>query len=267
MQLIKELEKRKRFLERVISQLEYNLQKYPEGTIQCIRDFKNASIIRFFRNENGKVTYLSKSKDKTLIKVFLQKKYDIKTHKTYAKECHLIDKLIEFEKSRIKEFENDLFNELMYKYIRPSELSIKKIIEDFNKNVHGSSSSRTGQYRVTTKEGVLVKSKAEQIIADELYDSGIPFRYELCLKCADQSFRSPDFTIINPATGKLFYWEHYGMMDKPDYARDKVDKMNSYSLSQIIPGDNLILTIADDRRLDIRDFTNQVRRVIKNVLS
>ena len=267
MQLIKELEKRKRFLERVISQLEYNLQKYPEGTIQCHKDFDNASIIRFFLNKNGKKTYLSENKDKVLIKLLLQKRYDIKAHKNYVREHKLVDKLIVFETVRINESEENLINEFTNKYVHLSEQPLKYIIADFYTNNHGSSSSRTGQYRVTTKEGVLVKSKAEQIIADELFDSGIPFRYELCLKCADQSFRSPDFTIINPATGKLFYWEHYGMMDKPDYARDKVDKMNSYSLSQIIPGDNLILTIADDRRLDIRDFTNQVRRVIKKVLS
>lgn len=266
MQLIKELEKRKRFLERVITQLEYNLQKYPEGTIQCHKDYDNSSIIRFFLNKSGKKSYLSEKKDKLLIKALLQKRYDINSYKTYTKELKLINRLIEFETARIYELDNDLFNEMIYKYIRRLEISIIDIIEDFNKNIHGSSSSRTGQYRVTTKEGVLVKSKAEQIIADELYDSGIPFRYELSLKCADQSFRSPDFTIINPATGKLFYWEHFGMIDRPEYARDMVDKINSYSLSQIIPGDNLILTIADDRRLNVRDFTNQVRRIIERVL-
>lgn len=267
MQLIKELENRKRFLERVIKQLEYNLSKYPEGTIQCQKDFDNASIIRFFLSKNGKKTYLSESKDKVLIKVLLQKRYDIKVHKYYVREHKLIDRLIEFETVRIKESEEDLIIDFTNKYVHLSEQPLKYMIADFYTNNHGSSSSRTGQYRVTTKEGVLVKSKAEQIIADELYDSGIPFRYELGLRCADQSFRSPDFTIMSPSTGKVFYWEHYGMMDKPEYARDMVDKMNSYSLSQIIPGDNLILTIADDRRLNVRDFINQVRSIIERVLS
>lgn len=262
MQLIKELEKRKRFLERVISQLEFNLSKYPEGTIQCIRQYENKNSIRFYRHSDRKDIYLSERTDKSMIKKLLQKKYEIKALEHYSKELKIINRLLLIKNKGVDESIPDYAKQ----YIHKIEYSLSEKIHGFNENEHGSSSSRTGQYRVTTKEGVLVKSKAEQIIADELYDNGIPFRYELGLRCADQSFRSPDFTIMSPSTGKVFYWEHFGMIDNPEYARDMVDKMNSYSLSQIIPGDNLILTVADERKLDVKGFTNQVRRVIEGVL-
>lgn len=262
MQLIKELEKRKHFLERVISQLEFNLSKYPEGTIQCHQDNRNRKILRFFIRKDGKDLYLSQQKYTRLIKSLLQKRYETEALKKYSKELIEVNQLLVIENESV----NALIPEYAKRYVHRIEYDLIDIISEFNQNTHGSSSSRTGQYRVTTKEGVLVKSKAEQIIADELYDSGIPFRYELGLRCADQSFRSPDFTIMSPSTGKVFYWEHFGMIDKPEYARDMVDKMNSYSLSQINPGDNLILTVADERRLDVNGFTNQVRKIIKAVL-
>ena len=266
MQLMKELELRKQFLERVIRQLENNLSRYPEGTIQCHKDYDNNEIIRFYRFRGKGKTYLSESKDRKEISLLLQKKYDYKALRLYQRELKYIDKLLASEYI-ISDYNSlSLFFGNTRKYIKRIEYNVKDRIKLFLKNSHGSSSSRTGQYRVTTKEGVLVKSKAEQIIADELYDSGIPFRYELGLKCMDNSYRSPDFTVMSPVTGKIFHWEHFGMMDRPEYVRDKVDKMNSYSLSGIIPGDNLIMTIADDRRLDVRGFVNQVRRIIRNVL-
>lgn len=266
MQLIKELETRKHFIEGVIRKLEFNISKYPEGSIQCHKDYDNKKIIRFYRFSNDGTTYLSESNDCKEISLLLQKKYELKVLQLYQKELKAVDKLLNIDHT-LDEFNNlSSFYEYSRKYIRRIEYSVKERIDLFQSNSHGSSSSRTGQYRVTTKEGVLVKSKAEQIIADELYDSGIPFKYELGIKCLDNSFRSPDFTVMNPVTGKIFYWEHFGMMDRPEYVRDKVDKMNSYSLSGIIPGDNLIMTIADDRRLDVKSFVNQVRRIIRKVL-
>ena len=262
MQLIKELENRKHFLEDVIHQLEYNLSRYPAGTIQFAHDYDYENNVRFFRHLNGKDIYLSEKTNKALIKALLQKRYETKALKKYSKELKLINHLMDFKKD-IPELIPDNLNG----YVRKIELPKNEILRSFDNNSHGSSSNRTGQYRVTTKEGVLVKSKAEQIIADELFDSKIPFKYELGLNCRDNSYRSPDFTIMNPSTGKVFYWEHFGMMDRSDYVRDKVDKMNSYSLTGIIPGDNLILTIADDRKLEVRGFTNQVRRIIDKVLT
>ena len=266
MQLVKELEIRKHFIEGVIRQLEFNLSRYPEGTIQCHRDFNHNGVVRYFFLENRIRRYLSETKECKLIRVLLQKKYEYKAIGIYKNSLRLIDKLLTSERCVDELNSLSIFSVDSRKYIKHIEYTVNERVSVFLENNHGSSSSRTGQYRVTTKEGVLVKSKAEQIIADELYDSKIPFKYELGIKCFDQSYRSPDFTVMNPVVGKVFYWEHFGMMDKIEYARDKVDKMNSYSLSGIVPGDNLIITMADDRRLDINSFTNQVRKIIKKVL-
>lgn len=38
----------------------------------------------------------------------------------------------------------------------------------------------------------------------------------------------PDFTFLSSKTGKEIYWEHEGMMDKQEYARNAVRKIELY---------------------------------------
>ena len=66
-----------------------------------------------------------------------------------------------------------------------------------------------------TLSGDLVRSKSEVIVANILYESGIPFVYEEYLSAPDGSRRLPDFTV--EWEGKAYYWEHLGMLDVEDY--------------------------------------------------
>ena len=76
--------------------------------------------------------------------------------------------------------------------------------------------SRERKYRTLSRDHV--RSKSEVIIANILYQSGIPFQYEVSLYAPDGPPRSPDFTI--EWGGKTFYWEHLGMLDEVDYQQD-----------------------------------------------
>ncbi len=68
-----------------------------------------------------------------------------------------------------------------------------------------------------TRRGEPVRSKSELIIADLLFSRSIEYVYEQPLHMADGSRRLPDFTLDDPATGVTYYWEHLGMLDRPDY--------------------------------------------------
>ena len=52
----------------------------------------------------------------------------------------------------------------------------------------------------------------------------------------------PDFTIRHPQTGDIFYWEHFGMMDIPEYASNAFSKLHVFANYGIISGVNLITT-------------------------
>lgn len=69
-----------------------------------------------------------------------------------------------------------------------------------------------------TLSGDFVRSKSEVIVANILYQSGIPFTYEARLVAPDGSVRVPDFTI--EWRGKTYYWEHLGMLDVEDYRQN-----------------------------------------------
>ena len=43
-------------------------------------------------------------------------------------------------------------------------------------------------------------------------------------------------------TGRILYWEHYGMMDIPKYNRQNKIKRAEYERFGIVPWDNLIIT-------------------------
>ena len=69
----------------------------------------------------------------------------------------------------------------------------------------------------------------------------IPYRYECALEL-DEFITYPDFTIMHPITVKLFYWEHFGLMDDPHYCQKHFLKLQNYISHGIIPSINLITT-------------------------
>ena len=74
-----------------------------------------------------------------------------------------------------------------------------------------------------------------------LHMKKIPFRYECLLKLGDSAYY-PDFTIKHPKTGKTYYWEHFGQMDKMDYLKGVFPKLQTYANYGIVQGINFIAT-------------------------
>lgn len=89
--------------------------------------------------------------------------------------------------------------------------------------------------------GNMLRSKSEVIIDTALYINKIPYRYE-CALYLPTKILFPDFTIRHPKTGKTFYWEHFGMMDDPEYSENAFTKLQLYNTYGIIPSVNLITT-------------------------
>ena len=93
-----------------------------------------------------------------------------------------------------------------------------------------------------------VRSKSEVLIADALARHNIPYRYEypLTLKKTQQKDTitlHPDFYCLNVRTRKEFIWEHFGLMDSPEYAQNAATKLNLYAQNKFFPGRNLIISI------------------------
>ncbi len=100
-----------------------------------------------------------------------------------------------------------------------------------------------------------MSSKSEVIIADLLYSKGVTeYVYEGKLVAPDGTFRYPDFTIEDAATGQRVYWEHLGMMHDPDYRGRWEKKLEWYESQDILPydrgggpGGTLLITRDDEQ--------------------
>jgi len=97
-------------------------------------------------------------------------------------------------------------------------------------------------HKVRTARGVRVRSKSEAMIVDELTFQGIPFRYE-CEFVANRHTYYPDFTIKHPKTGKIYLWEHFGLLDQSSYRSGSYNKVSDYLEEGFYLGYNLICTV------------------------
>ena len=55
-----------------------------------------------------------------------------------------------------------------------------------------------------------------------------------------------DFTISRPSDGKLFLWEHFGLMDDDEYRQNTIKKISLYARYGFFPFENLICTYERD---------------------
>lgn len=51
----------------------------------------------------------------------------------------------------------------------------------------------------------------------------------------------PDFTVLNKRTGKKWFIEHLGMMDRPNYFETSMNKLDTYEKNDILLGRDLII--------------------------
>ena len=120
----------------------------------------------------------------------------------------------------------------------------------------------------TTNKGERVRSKSEVLIANALVQHKIPYRYEYPLTLHrnhthDTSQNAtttlhPDFLCLNLRTRQEIIWEHFGLMDSPDYLHNAVSKLNLYTQNKILPGKKLIITMETAAAPLIPDVINQM---------
>lgn len=121
-------------------------------------------------------------------------------------------------------------------------------------------------FSIETPRGERVRSKSEWMIASMLAEAGVPYRYEeiIALNPYVGVFLYPDFTVMNKRTRKIYYWEHFGRMDDPEYINNSyIPKINDYYNFEFMPGEKLLMTFESGKRpFD----TTQVKRIIEHFL-
>ena len=113
------------------------------------------------------------------------------------------------------------------------------------------------------RDGTLVRSKSEAIIADLLRDMGAKFRYEEPVAAGGRVLHV-DFCGLAPEGLTAAYIEHAGMMDQPNYRNLLWRRMDELIEAGFEPDRNLFLTFdAPDGKTD----TNALARKLRYILS
>lgn len=118
-----------------------------------------------------------------------------------------------------------------------------------------------------TEKGHLVRSKSELVIANMLFQLGIPYDYErICDGTAAPGRLRPDFSFVT-ADGDLIVWEHLGMLSRPDYKRGWDWKREWYARNGFVEGRTLFTSTEDAQNgLDsarLRETADAIKALIE----
>jgi len=118
-------------------------------------------------------------------------------------------------------------------------------VEEFLAKEYPTNTYKSENKSYHSNSGIPLRSKSELIIANELEAYDIPYRYEYPIKMGTQ-IKYPDFTVMNPYTGKYIIWEHFGAFHKEGYEANMTQKMKAYLARGYKPFETIIYTFEFD---------------------
>ncbi len=246
---------RKHKLEAEILSLESQLEKLPDGNLICYKKTKN--------NKKYSEWYKEIITSDGVKKIYIPKKdysqAQILAAKTY-KHRLLYDKKNELES--INRYLSHRTNE-RYSTMLDSDSPYRELLissEDWEHIPYEKSQDYPEQLIVPAPKGEFVRSKSEAMIAYALYENNIPYRYEW-IHCLSGTNIASDFTILHPKYNYEIIWEHFGLLDKPQYNSTISYKLPKYLNEGYLPGYNLIMTFENSAHpLDFMEITEIINK-------
>lgn len=215
-----------------------NLKLLPHGTLRCT-------------SSNGSDQFFVDSKymPKDMMNVIggiAQREYLEKLIPTIEKELYYLKGYDESQKE--KRIEKVFYNqcEARKRIVEPIMEPIESMVEQFmSEEYEPLEFDPNDKTELYSAKGERVRSKAERIIADELFRYNIPYRYEkplLLTSWGETVTVRPDFTVLNVRTREKIIFEHLGMMDLMNYVEKNIPKLDMYERNGYLLGKNLICT-------------------------
>lgn len=245
-------------LEEQVQDIQSQLKSLPEGKLVCCH---TGPYCKWYNYLPNKRIYIPK-KQQPLAEKLALKKYLLLLFKEVSHEKKALELYLKHHSSKPSESlqlltENSEFQHLLAPFFKPiSEKCAEWLAESYEKN------TKYPEFLIHKSiSGNLLRSKSEALIDMLLFTNKIPFRYECALHLNDLTF-FPDFTILHPKTGQIYYWEHFGMMDNPGYSQKTFEKLQVYAQYGLLPFHQLITTFeTKDTPLN----TDTVQNIIQNI--
>lgn len=228
-------------LERVnnkITALRKQMLSAPDGKLICGQSGKYS---KWYQSDGHNKVYIPK-KQRALAEKLALKNYLNAEIADLLNEKKALEAYLKIHRRNPKEAERLLqskpeYQNLLKSYFQSQNSLVKTWqVESFEQNT-----AYPEQLIHQTASGIKVRSKSEMLIDLYLYKNQIPFRYECALQLGEITL-FPDFTILHPLTQKIYYWEHFGLMDDPNYIKNACSKLQLYASNGIVPSLQLITT-------------------------
>ena len=267
-QITADLENRLTQLKQVLAVTQKHLANTPQGHLRVSQKGHNPEFYQITEPGDTHGTYIPRTK-LVLARRLAQKDYDSRLIKQLKQEIRALQKYLAQTKGGSA-------LTAIYTKLCPARQSLVTPITltDAQYAAQWQAVSWTGQLSspdstdYITARGERVRSKSEVIIADTLARHGIPYRYEYPLELKsgqDGAFRTihPDFLCLNARTRAEFYWEHFGLMDDPDYLERTLVKLKEFAENKILPGKNLLFTMESTAcKLSTRQIENLINEFL-----
>ena len=246
--------------------IEEKLEKAPEGRLTICKCKSRAYyFITVEDKESNKIKkYLPKSNIK-LIKALAVKRFNLYRKKELINELNAIDAYFAVRNKLSKSVKkNAEENVELKKLVFANEKTYDDYVEKWLNEPFEPNPKNRNYLVVPTNTDEKVRSKSEAMIYNKLLESGLPFVYEKPININGE-IRYPDFTILDPNTRKIYFYEHFGMLDKPDYINDFTYKMNLYTRNGILLNHNFIMTYETNNiPFDIKQVDEIIDRIKNN---
>lgn len=267
-QITVDLENRLTQLKQVLAVTQKHLANTPQGHLRVSQKGHNPEFYQITDPGDTRGSYIPRAK-LVLARRLAQKDYDTRLIKQLKQEIRALQKYLAQTKG------GSALTAIYTKLCPARQSLITPItLTDAQYAAQWQAVSWTGlpftpdsdDYITARRERV--RSKSEVIIADTLARHGVPYRYEYPLKLKsgrDGAFRTihPDFLCLNVRTRAEFYWEHFGLMDDPDYLERTLVKLKDLAENKILPGKNLIFTMESTAcKLSTRQIENLINEFL-----
>lgn len=228
-------------LERVnnkIAALRKQLLSAPDGKLICGQSGKYS---KWYQSDGHNKVYIPK-KQRALAEKLALKNYLNAEIADLSNEKKALEAYLKIHKRNPKEAERLLQSKPEYQKLLKSHFqSQNSLLKTWQVESFEQNTAYPEQLIHQTASGIKVRSKSEMLIDLYLYKNQIPFRYECALQLGEITL-FPDFTILHPLTQKIYYWEHFGLMDDLNYIKNACSKIQLYASNGIVPSLQLITT-------------------------
>ena len=237
-------------LEEVLKAKQFTVKKNPSGLVRIVRRGKTLLFYKRASPSDAQGTYMPRSQEK-LARSLIQNDYDKKTIPAIEAEIKELKDFIKAYKIKCSDTVYQKLASTRRQIVTPLTLDDEAYAAAWLKVEYRRKKIPEDAPQLFTDNNEQVRSKSEVIIANALKAAGVPYRYEFPLLVdrnaadADTDFCQlhPDFYCLNLRTRQEFAWEHFGMMDDPDYAARATEKLELYAENGFFPGKNLIITM------------------------